>query len=96
MKLLTLAATALVAATAIIAPAEARPQYSFCGEFNNGEEYCVSNVGSRSVQLTVDNKFNKTGFTGHMDCGTRRLQWRDNEGWSEAQMRHMLNGFCNM
>ncbi len=74
--------------------AEARPTRAFCGQTNDGTEYCVKPVGSTAVQSTLDNKFDRTGFTANMDCATGKLQWRNNDGYTEAQMRDWMTFAC--
>ena len=95
MKLLTLAATALVAATALITPAEARPNSTYCNTLDDGTEFCVAPVGRHSVSVTVDNKWDDTGFIAHGNCATGEVQWRANTGWMNKNIVDTVHYICN-
>lgn len=95
MKLLTLAATALVAATALITPAEARPNRTYCNTLDDGTEFCVAPAGRNGVHVTVDNKWDNTGFIAHGNCSTGDVQWRSNTGWMNKNIVSTVQYICN-
>jgi hypothetical protein len=96
MKLLTLAATALIAATTLFVPeAGARPNRTYCNALDDGTEFCVAPVGRIDVHVTVDNKRDGTGFMAHGDCTTGDVQWKNNEGWTNENIIETVRFLCN-
>jgi hypothetical protein len=95
MKLLTLAATALVAATAIIAPAEARPNEG-CGTLSSGMEYCISNRGYYTTRLNVvrDSWNTNRGFILDVNCQTGEWGAYEVSGYSKASLNGWARTVC--
>ena len=95
-KLLTLAATTLIATTALLAPtAEARPGRTYCNTLDDGTEFCVAPAGRNGVHVSVDNKWDKTGFIAHGNCNTGEVQWRANDGWANKNIVETVRYICN-
>ena len=98
MNFKALAASALVASTALFSavPAEARPSRVVTTTTNDGTEISVAPVGTTGVQVVIDNKYTETGFIGNMNCATGRYQWRANDGYSKAQIEGILEAACDL
>ena len=90
------AVAALIGATALIAPsAEARPSRNSCGQNNSGVDYCVTLIGSNSVEVLIDDKYNDTVYSATMKCSTGDYRWRANDGFSKASIEATLTEVCN-
>jgi hypothetical protein len=95
-KLLTLAATTLVAATALITPgAEARPVEG-CGTLSSGMEYCITNRGYYTTRLNVvrDTQYTNRGFILDVNCQTGDWGAYEVNGYSKASLNGWARTVC--
>jgi hypothetical protein len=91
-KLATIALTALVATTAIVGTA--RGAQAGCGYADNGAEYCVSHRGGNNYEVTVDDKYNGTGYIMFANCDTGTWRARAITGWSQAELQTAAENLC--
>ena len=97
MNFKSIAISALaVAATTFTGVAEARPAYTVCDSFSNGNEICVEPVGRYGVEVTINNPYTRTGFIAVKNCATGEYRWRLNDGYSQATIANSLRIACNM
>ena len=92
----SLALSALIAVSAFGSAAMARPQYGHCGTFDDGADFCWTPIGTRSVELIINDKFDSTGYIGVMDCSNGKIRVRANDGYSTNTIRNQLNIVCDM
>ena len=96
MNFKALAATAIVAATALIAPgAEARPVEG-CGTLRSGMEYCISNRGYYTTRLNIvrDTQYTNRGFILDVNCQTGDWGAYEVSGYSRASLNSWANTIC--
>ena len=94
MKIFALA-LATVSAFSLTTSVQARPERTFCGTTDNGTDWCVHPVGTVSAGMTLDDKFNGTGFTAVMNCSTGQIRSRDVDGHSQASIRSFMDIACD-
>ena len=94
MKIFALA-LATVSALSLATAAQARPDRIYCGDLNDGAEYCLKPVGTDSAQMTLNDKFDGTGFTAVMNCSTGQMRTRDVDGHSANSIRSYMNIACD-
>ena len=99
MKLITsivLTAAVVGASLFTATSAKARPSRILIWTGDDGTDYTVAPVGSNSVELIVDDKFNRSGFIAVRNCGSGRIRWRANTGFSRDQIAYMTKVACEI
>ena len=96
LNLKALALTALVTLTALGGAAEARPSRNHCWEADNGSENCWTRIGRNSMEFSIDNRYDGTGFIALMNCSTGELKTRAVDGYSTGAIRGQLEYVCSI
>ena len=98
MKLFNaIAAAALISASLVTSTsAAARPNRIIGWTSNDGTEYYVKPIGSSSVELTVFDQYNDTGFIAVRDCSSGQYRWRANDGYTKNQIAAMTRVACTL
>ena len=79
----------------VVNPAEARPTRLVHFETDRGTSVYFEPKGRNGVEVLVNNPYNKTGFQAVRNCYTGEYSWKNNDGYTETQIRNITRDACN-
>ena len=99
MNFKTLVLSSVVGITSILGgvginEAQARPHRLVHFETDRGTDVYFEPKGRHGVEVLVNNSYNRTGFEAVRNCYTGEYSWKNNDGYTQAQIDSITLDAC--